>query len=158
MDGASYIFYMQKTLNILDAIISHVSQEEATSKTDGPEGWNVLSVMCHLRDYDQIFYDRVVLTLEQDNPQFPRYDHEALVIENEYNKQNLAAVFEEFVAKRRRFIALLNGLSPEQWQRTGVHPAYGPGNIIERARQVVFHDLNHTEQIVRVLELPRHSD
>lgn len=158
MDGAAYIFYMRKTLNILDAIISQVTPEEAVRKTDGPGGWNVISILCHLRDYDQIFYERVLMMLEQDNPQLPAYNHEALAVERDYNNQNLDAVFRDFVAKRRRFINLFSSLQPDQWQRPGIHPEYGPTNVLERARQVVFHDINHTEQIVRVLELPRHSD
>ncbi len=150
---ARHIGLMQKTLDLLDNVLRMAPHADLTRFTDGPDGWNVLEILCHLRDFDQIFYDRVQCMLREDHPQLAAYDHEALVEERQYRQQDPARVHHELVLSRARFVQLFESLSPEQWERTGVHPESGEWSITDALMQVGHHDVTHLEQITRVLSL-----
>ncbi len=147
----AHITLMSNTLKILNAILAPLSQQEATIYRDGGDGWTVLEVLCHLRDFDLIFYERAKSVIEQDNPTFVPRDHEAMVIENNYNGQNLKQVLADLNTSRAQFIAFFESLTPEQWERAGIHPEYGDFPLTRSVLQVGTHDVNHIEQITRIL-------
>ncbi len=148
------ISLMKRTMDTLSNIFSQVTHEKATSLrdlNDGDKGWTALEVLCHLRDFDEIFYNRAVMMLEYDHPQLPAYDHEAMAIENDYISQDLAAVLAELQEKRTRFIQFWQDLGEEQWERTGQHPERESFDMTDAVMQVGLHDAIHIEQITRIL-------
>lgn len=147
----AHITLMGNTLKILNTILAPVSQQEATIYRDSGEGWTVLEVLCHLRDFDVIFYERAKSVIEQDRPTFVPRDHEAMVIENKYNEQDLKQVLADLNRSRAEFIAFFESLTPEQWERAGIHPEYGDFPLTRSLIQVGTHDVNHIEQITRIL-------
>jgi uncharacterized damage-inducible protein DinB len=148
-----HIGQMKRTPVILDAILRDVTQKQAQQATDGPDGWSVVEVVCHLRDFEKIFYNRAVQMLEEDQPTLQPFDHEALAVERDYASQNLAMVLKIWRDTRRQFIDLLKGLDADQWSRSGLHPEYDTITVLEQAMQVGTHDVVHIEQIVRALDL-----
>jgi len=150
-----HIGLMQISCQLLGNVLADVSQEAATTYRDGPDGWTVVEVVCHLRDFDQFFYDRAVMMLEQTNPSLPAYDHEALAIERKYNSQNLKTVYASLAASRGRFVDFFQGLTAEQWTRMGQHPERDRFNMLDAVMQVGMHDIGHLEQITRILNQRR---
>ncbi|MDX1990851.1 MAG: DinB family protein [bacterium] len=146
-----YVNYMRKTVETLGHILQDVSQEAATTLRDGPDGWTVLEVVAHLRDFDGFFQHRAQMMLEQENPALPAYDHVQLAIDRQYNQQNLREVYTELVASRAQFREFFTSLMPEQWMRSGIHPERGAFDMMDAALQVVGHDIDHTEQVTRIL-------
>ncbi|MCB9456843.1 MAG: DinB family protein [Anaerolineaceae bacterium] len=150
----SYVHMMRLTCDTLEHLFQNASQEDITTyrdQNDGDKGWTALEVLCHLRDFDTIFYLRAVMIVEQDYPRLPAYDHEAIAIERKYNEQDLRQVCEEFRASRERTRAFFKSLTPEQWERAGIHPESGHFTLTNAVMQVVSHDVNHLEQITRIL-------
>lgn len=146
-----YLTLMQNTVATLGHILKGLTPQEITTLRDGPNGWTTLEVVCHLRDYDEVFYQRAILTLEQDNPILPAYDQDALAVDRAYNQQDLAQVYAELTASRQRLVALFSELTAEQWERVGLHPHYGPFTLATAALHVGWHDAVHLEQITRIL-------
>src|SRR4051812_42017040 len=102
-----HISLMKTTLDILGNVLASVSQVVATTLRDGrdgPKGWTVVEVVCHLRDFDGFFQQRAQMMLEQASPKLPAYDHEALAVERNYISQDVHMVYEELAESRRRFI------------------------------------------------------
>ncbi|HKX05445.1 MAG TPA: DinB family protein, partial [Methylomirabilota bacterium] len=56
-----------------------------------------------------------------------------------------------FVRRRREVIALLDGLTAEQWQRAGIHQARGRMALGEWVASLAGHDDNHLDQLRRTL-------
>jgi hypothetical protein len=141
----------KKTLDILRNVLADVTPQQARTLRDGAHGWTVLEVVCHLRDFNDIFHDRAKLIRDQDRPNLPAYDHEALAVKGHYNAGDLATAFAALVDSRRAMIDTFKALTPEQWERAGIHPERGVFTMTDAALQVVAHDCDHTEQITRIL-------
>ncbi len=146
-----HVSLMQKTCQTLGNVLKQVSQEQATTLRDGSDGWTIVEVVCHLRDFDEFFYGRAVMMREQSQPDLPGYDHEALAIEREYNKENLQSVYKSLVQSRERFVAFFNSLSEAEWECAGNHPERDRFTMTDSVMQVGGHDVTHIEQITRIL-------
>ncbi len=142
---------MRQTCEILGHILRNVSAEQARALRDGPDGWSIVEIVCHLRDFDEIFHSRARMMLEQDHPQLPAYDHEAIALERAYQAQSLEEAYEALKVSRADFARFFERLTPTQWARGGVHPERDNFSMTDALMQVSAHDLDHLEQITRVL-------
>ncbi len=140
-----------KTQILLEMLLEGVDQEIATSRTDGPDGWSTLEILCHLRDFEEIWQLRVQMVLAEENPPLPLFDHARLIIERDYKSQDYATVYAERKALRAESQRMIDAISDEQWSRTGLHPQFGPLTLAEIRFQLMLHDVDHLEQIARVL-------
>jgi hypothetical protein len=146
-----HIRLMSKTLDTLGNVLKYVTPAQATGPTDGPEGWSVLEVLCHLRDFDEIFHQRAAMIVEQTYPLLTAYDQDAIAVERDYKAQNITQVYVDLVKSRRAFIEFFEALEDHQWDRAGVHPEYGHWSLTDCVMQVGLHDNDHIEQITRIL-------
>lgn len=142
---------MGVTCKILGHILQNVGEERAHALRDGPDGWSVVEIFCHLRDFDDIFHKRAKMMCNEDHPRLPAYDHEAMAIERAYQSEQVANAYDALKVSRTRFIDFFTSLSAEEWERAGVHPEIGKFTMTNAVMQVVSHDLDHLEQITRVL-------
>lgn len=147
-----HINLMDKTADAIGHILKNVTETQATTLRDGPEGWTILEILCHLRDFDIIFRNRAQMMLTQDNPDLPAYDHEAMAIDKAYNDENFAYAYEEFRQSRQETATLFRDLTPDQWENTGTHPERGAFSMTDAVIQVSHHDITHIEQMTRMLE------
>lgn len=138
---------------VLSTMLKQVPQEVAREAKDGPDGWNVVSVVCHLRDYEEIFFDRTQKMLQEDNPTFSAHNPDDLALARGYANQNLAAVVAAYAEKRQRFVEFLEKLSDEEWQRPGIHPRFGQVTLLDHTAHMSLHDMNHFEQIAHTLAM-----
>ena len=146
-----HIWLMGTTLDILEHSLAGVSQNVAQTATDGPDGWSIVEVVCHLRDFDEFFYGRAVMMLEQDHPALPAYDQDALAIERDYAHQNLGEALAALRQSRERFIQFFRDLTDEQWERNAIHPEHGEWTMTDAVMQVGLHTVDHIEQVTRIL-------
>ncbi|MCB9454147.1 MAG: DinB family protein [Anaerolineaceae bacterium] len=149
LDKGKALRSLPKTPALLRFILQGVTQAEAMNSWDAD--WNVVFVVCHLRDLEAAYLQRVHMMLDEDNPTFPANDQRAMAIERRYAEADLTTTLGEFEALRREFIALLGSLSDEQWERRGQHPYFGETTILTQAVNNAIHDLDHIEQIARAL-------
>jgi len=145
---------LKKTYQILGMALDGVIQEQAETIRDGDGGWTILEIMCHVRDYQEIFMGRAQDMLNKDNPTLIPYDaeaREAMITDRDYAKQNLVEVFNDYVATRHKFIALVESLNDADLDRIGTHPMTGTIAVATPIYHTTLHDGDHTEQIARVL-------
>jgi uncharacterized damage-inducible protein DinB len=140
-----------KTPVILSIVLKGVSQKRAQQARDGADGWTVLEVLGHMNEFEQAFFQRSRLIVETEMPKFPALDPEALAKAHHYNDQKLADVLASYLNTRRAHLAYLQLLTPEQWQRKGIHPVSGEVTLVENVTNTTLHDVNHIEQIVKAL-------
>jgi hypothetical protein len=151
MIPAMFLRSLKKTPIVLDHVLRHVNHETARTITDGPDGWNILIILCHLRDIEEVFYTRNYRMVHEDHPTLVVVDGEAWVTERAYANQGFRDALRGFSEWRRKHIELLESLSDEQWKRTGLHPERGVISVQEMAMYTTQHDIDHIEQIVHML-------
>jgi uncharacterized damage-inducible protein DinB len=143
---------LRKDLSVVRHILSASSPEDLTTYRDGGTGWTALEVLCHLRDFEAINHERARLILEQDFPDFPVTDPDAMAAEGQYSKQDLSAAYDEWAGRRARLLADLQAISDEAvWTRQGRHFRRGDMTLQDLLVMVAWHDVNHMEQITRIL-------
>lgn len=148
-----YLLALRKTPVVLNALLRGVTQEQAQQLTDGPDGWNVVETLCHIRDSADITLVRAQRILTEDHPLLPNFDPQEGAQRRDYKHQNLAVEFGAFLDARRTLVALLTDLSEKQWQRPGTHSTYGDLTLLDLMVFTTWHDLNHIEQVTRILNL-----
>ena len=148
-----FMLALRKTPVVLNALLKGVSQEQAERLTDGPGGWSVVEAMCHIRDSADVSLKRAQLILTEDQPLLLNFDPLEGAKGRDYRRQALAAEFDAYLGARRALVALLDGVTEEQWERRGTHSTYGSMTLLELLVHITWHDLNHIEQIARTLKL-----
>ena len=142
---------IRNTTKIIGHILQGVSHEDATTYRDGPDGWTVTEIVCHIRDFGTIFHERAKRILNEDNPVLTPYDHEKMAIDNRYNEQDVHAVYAELVTIYDELAAFYESIAEDQWDRAGIHPEAGHFPLTKSMLQVGTHSALHIEQMTRVL-------
>ncbi|HEU4758755.1 MAG TPA: DinB family protein [Dehalococcoidia bacterium] len=145
--------------------------DEALSAAAEPGAWSAKDVVCHLRDIEELVILRFHLMLASDDPKVfvvgaPPRDAERWGIspavpfpldpdrwrrERQYARNDAQEALAAFGRRRREVLALLDGLSPEQWQRGSIHPEHGRVTFADWLAGVAAHDDNHLAQLQRAL-------
>jgi len=68
-----------------------------------------------------------------------------------YNDRPLRAVFDRWVEQRRALVAYYAGRQAADWDCTATHPRRGRMSLDEQLLLIVWHDLNHIEQMMHIL-------
>lgn len=155
---------LEQTLHILSVhqeTLKHltklVTQEEAKTFREAPQAWTILEVMCHLRDFETVFIERVETILKKITPTFAAFDQNEAVIENKYSEQVLSEVVQAFSLHRDRTMSIFKNLEPQQWQRMGIHPKKGRMSMADMPENLIFHDSKHIRQLSRILAAKRQA-
>ena len=132
--------------NELEPMFEGLSDDQVRWRP-APDEWSILEVCCHLRDSAEIEITRHRRLASEDNPTLEPYDQEALAIERNYQGDDINRVLRDLHAFWGGLADLLQGLSEEEWERSGFHPETGPTSIADRAQRNADHGRLHIEQI-----------
>lgn len=142
---------INKTRLSFGMVLNGVSQQQAADQRDGPDGWSVLEIMCHVRDYQNLHLGRIDAMVTEDNPALETLDRLEMVEKGNYAGQVLQAVMEDYSQTRTRVVALLGSLDDDQWERAGHFPDGGGSTVGQTAIQMLAHEIDHLEEVMRVL-------
>lgn len=116
-----------------------------------PDKWSALEVVCHLRDIEKLWADRLVKAAFTDKPAFYMLEVDDLAVKNGYNTQDPGLALKEFARLREDNLRLLRALPAAQWQRSGTHPKRGEITIESIVEIMIGHDQSHSEQISKAV-------
>lgn len=142
---------LRKTPILLESLLQGITQEQALTLRDGDDGWNIVFIVCHLRDFEPVGAQRVRDLLAHPDPTFATASVDDFIRDNSYATADLHQALAAYLQLRRETIALLEPLTDEQWLLTGIHPAQGPATLLDVAVNAGLHDVDHLEQIARCL-------
>lgn len=120
--------------------------EEALYRPGSDGGWGVVEILPHLKDWEEIYFERAKLLVEEGRPHLPGHDDELWPIERDYRGQDPRDVFAAFEALRKEHVDYLSSLDLEAWDRVGEHSSYGEISLHWMENHVCDHDQEHLDQ------------
>ncbi len=116
-----------------------------------PGEWSPRDILAHLRASDDILAPRLIQILVRDDTPLPAFDERRWAEVVGYGSLEFQSLLATFTARRAELTAMLRRLSPDHWQRAGVHEERGPRTILQLLRILVEHEAEHCAQIEALL-------
>ncbi len=124
----------------------------ALARRPAPQAWAPVEVVCHLRDLEESFQERITLILTTEEPRFPTTDPERWAAERQYARHDAHDAARAFAARRGETLALLRGLGAGAWTRAGWQlDSRGRRTVDDFLSVMAWHDENHLAQLARAL-------
>jgi uncharacterized damage-inducible protein DinB len=119
-------------------------------RREAPGNWSVLEVIRHLAETELVYRYRMRKSVAQPGEPIAGYDQDRWVVELRYTDDSLDDSLAELQALRSANLAWLEGLTPEELGRAGIHEERGPESVEHIVRLLAAHDLVHRAQIERI--------
>ena len=104
--------------------------------------WSALENAVHVRDVLSVFTDRILMALNESDPEFGWWDHESAVTAEGYNSQSPLAVAAALASNVERLEGVLIGLDALSWQRAGTRRVVERFSVEDLAR-FALHESSH---------------
>jgi len=153
-EGKKPLAVQAATANKLARLIKGVPVSRLR-KRPAPDKWSVSETLAHLADAEIVGGFRMRLILGAPGTPIAAFDQDRWVSSGHYDKRNPRRSVEQFRKLREANLALLKSLTPDQWQHHGVHSERGVETIDRIVHMFAGHDLNHLQQIERILAKQR---
>ncbi len=115
------------------------------------EDWTPLGIAVHLRDTELGVIAQLEAILSAREPAIRAVDIDDIPLLEEYRDEELEEVLDDFHYYRRHTAYALWDLNPGDWERGGIHPYRGRMTVLEIAREMYRHDLEHLWQVRRMV-------
>jgi len=117
-----------------------------------PDKWSVTEILAHMAEDELSSTWRYRQMLEHDAPTLLGFYQEMWARLGDYASWKPLEALEMFRLLREANLRMFTQLAPEQWQRYGVHAERGRLTVQELCRHMAAHDINHIEQIRKILD------
>jgi DinB family protein len=145
---------LSRTPDDLAAAIHGQSEAALVRRPDG-RNWAPKEVVCHVRDIEELLMTRLTLMIAMNEPQLVGFDPDKTpdrwAEERQYLRNDIGEALAAFRRRREESLALLRRLTPEQWDRSAIHPTRGRMTIDDFVALETWHDENHLDQLRRAL-------
>jgi DinB family protein len=143
---------LSRTPATLNALLRDLP-EAWTLHNEGENTWSAFEVVAHLiygERTDWIPRAKIILQFGESRA-FEPFDRQGHVLESQ--GKSLAQLLDEFARLRSESLDQLLALNvqPEDLQRRGRHPAFGPVTLSQHLATWTAHDLTHLHQISRIM-------
>lgn len=147
---AARIERLSRTVDDLSEAI-HDQSEATLARRPTAAAWSATEIVCHLRDVEEAYLERVHIILANTEPVLPVLDPERWVEERQYRRHDITLALEAFRTRRTETLQLLRGLTDEHLERGGRHALRGWMTIRRIVHGTARHDEEHLDQLQRAL-------
>ena len=127
------------------------ASEEALSRRPEPGKWSIRAILAHMAEDELVTSWRYRQMIENDGATLAGFDQDEWARLGDYESGDAREALAMFRLLREANLRMLARLTPEEWQRHGMHSERGRMTVADLARQMAGHDVNHIEQIRRLL-------
>jgi GNAT superfamily N-acetyltransferase len=162
---------LRRTPGELERMIADKTDVELSRRPDA-KNWAAKEIVCHLRDVEELFQIRFHTMVALDEPSIlvlgasPKelaawriggtighpLDPGRWAEERQYLQNDTQEALAAFRRRRAEILALLESLTPAEWQRGGIHLGRGRLTLADWVGSLVAHDDNHVDQLRRALD------
>jgi hypothetical protein len=151
IDGKKPLDILGTTPRKVAALIKGVTKKKLATRP-APDKWSVTEILAHLADVEIVQGVRLRLILESSGVPIQGFDQEVWARYSDYAKHDTALSFEAYKVNRERTVRLLKGLPRGMWENYGMHSERGKETVTRVTEMMAGHDINHLEQIRRILK------
>lgn len=140
---------VRETPSALARAIVGLSLEQLRTP-ERPGKWSIGQVLQHLADSDLVWGWRLRLILAQDRPPLTGYDQDKWADRLGYANIDPRESVATFSILRKGNLRLVDGATPEDLQRVGVHVERGEESLAHQLKLYAGHDILHLNQLERI--------
>jgi uncharacterized damage-inducible protein DinB len=139
---------MREERERLLAVLERLGEEDAERSTTGEGEWSAKQQMAHLCEMETAYRAWVEKALAEDNPSVDGLLGERPVIRLEDAQAHSVAEHAAELRRQRAITqALIDGLQPEQFDRTATQQMFGTLTVMQWLRSYYRHDRMHYNQV-----------
>ena len=150
VQGKDPILMQRRAPQLLAEIIEGVDDTNLNLRPE-PHKWSITEILAHLAEDELTSSWRYRQMLEYQGPELPGFDQDLWALLGDYSSWKAREALEMFRLLREANLRMLTRLTPEQWQRHGIHSERGKITVQDVCRHMAAHDMNHIEQVQRIL-------
>lgn len=113
-----------------------------------PTRFTVREVVAHLADWEEIWRERAEHGQNQTKVAVLAMDEGERAAEQNYATWDVEKSLDLYRQRRSDFVERVRALSPEEMDRTYLHPAFGPISMWVHCMLLAGHDLYHIQQLL----------
>jgi uncharacterized damage-inducible protein DinB len=117
---------------------------EAHAWQRAPDHWSLSQTLAHLAACDPPFQNRLMSMTQAPSPWLPYFGPDVARPDLDAPAPELLVRFRDSRAKLLNFLAKL---TPEDWERPGVHETMGPTTLAQQVQNIINHDAEHLGQL-----------
>jgi DinB family protein len=117
-----------------------------------PDKWSVAEIVAHLADAELAISWRLRQILANNAISIQAYDQDAWAKTFNYAKRDPRESLANYRTLREANLALLKSVPRKLWDNYGIHQERGNESVSHVVRMVAGHDLNHLQQIEKILK------
>lgn len=153
-EGTNPLRLQQAAVKKLATLIKGKSKKQLT-KRPAPGKWSVAEILAHLGDAEIVIGWRLRQILGNNGAPIQAFDQDVWASTFNYARRDPKQSLELFRSMREANLAMLKSLPPQLWNNYGVHQERGNESVTHIVRMMAGHDLNHIEQIERIVKAKR---
>lgn len=116
-----------------------------------PEQWTALEILSHLAESEIVYGYRIRKALNASGTAIEATDQNVWVKNAGYLQKNPQLALSLFQTVRKANISFLKSLTTQQLENFGIHSERGKESIAQMARMIAGHDINHLQQMEKLL-------
>jgi DinB superfamily len=148
--GKDPLVMQREAPEVIAMLIEAVPDDRLKQRLE-PQKWSIVEIVAHLAEDELVTSWRYRQMLERPGCALAGFDQDLWEQLGKYGTWSVDEALGMFRLLRKANLRLLQDLSPEQWQAFGVHAERGRITVHDLAFHMAGHDLNHVEQIRRIL-------
>ncbi len=133
--------------HMVEAALAGATDQELDARP-APDKWNAREIVHHLADSEMTAAVRLRRLVAEEQPNVGSYDEAEYARRLHYNRP-IAASLQAFRFARESTADLLDRMTPEEFNRAGVHPEHGAYSVDRWLEIYAKHAHNHAQQITR---------
>ena len=150
VEGRDPLEVQRQTPAALMQLIAGNSAVKLSQRPD-PAKWSIGEVLAHFADAEVVNSWRYRQMIEHNGCTLTPYDQDLWNSLGDYRSRPPADSLTIFRLLRESNVRIFDRLTPEQWENHGMHTERGRLTIRELVQLIAGHDLNHLEQIRKIL-------
>lgn len=141
--------YLEASCALIEAELTALGDDASWHQAPGE--WCAREVVGHLIEAEKRgFAGRIRIILANDRPKLEAWDQDAVEKERNDCARVTDSLWMEFMGLRHDSVNLVTSLKPSDLDRTGLHPKVGELKVRGLLEEWIYHDRNHTKQLLSI--------